>query len=316
MRKSVVILLALGLVLGCGPRKKAPAPLERLFPGTDVPLMISDPAERLLWKTQHFWDGFTAPDSLYFCDSLTVNGVWAEELERQAGYYITLLEQLPPEEGIRCVEHFFAQVSAFQEVHPDGPVFQKVTELIARYLYDPNSPVRSEELYQPYAAALAASPLVEPLEQQRYEREARLCGLNRPGTAAADFCFIDSAGRRRTLYGIQARLLLLIFGNPDCQACRDIQAELSGNQMLSNAISSGELKVVSVYIDEDIGKWKEHAGEYPTTWINGYDPDYVIRTDLLYHVRAIPSVYLLSEDKTVLLKDCTTERLFAALGLL
>ena len=316
MRKGVVVLLALTLVLGCGPRKKAPASLERSFPKADVPLMITDPAERLLWKTQHFWDGFTTPNSLYFSDSLTVNGVRAEELEKQAGYYVTLLEQLPIEEGVRCVEHLFTQVSAFQEAHPDGPVFQKVTELITTYLYDPNSPVRSEELYQPYAAALASSPLVELLEQQRYRREAQLCGLNRPGTAAADFSFIDSAGRRRTLYGIQARLLLLIFGNPDCQACRDIQAELSGNQTLSRAIASGELKVVSVYIDEDIDKWKEHAGEYPATWINGYDPGYVIRTDLLYHVRAIPSVYLLSQDKTVLLKDCTTERLFAALGLL
>ena len=315
MRKGVVVLLALTLVLGCGPRKKAPASLDRSFPKADVPLMITDPAERLFWKTQHFWDGFTAPDSLYFSDSLTVNGVRAEELEKQAGYYVTLLEQLPTEEGVHCVERLFAQLSAFQEAHPDGPVFKKITELITTYLYDPNSPVRSEELYQPYAAALAASPLVEPLEQQRYRREAQLCGLNRPGTAAADFSFIDSAGRRRTLYGIQARLLLLIFGNPDCQACRDIQAELSGNETLSRAIASGELKVVSVYIDEDIDKWKEHAGEYPATWINGYDPDFVIRTDLLYHVRAIPSVYLLSQDKTVLLKDCTTERLFAALGL-
>ena len=316
MRKSAVIALMLALVLGCGPRKKAPAPLDRHFPSAETPLMISDPAERLLWKTQHFWDSFTAPDSLYFCDSLIINGVRAEELEMQAGYYVTLLEQLPTEEGVHCVERLFAQLSAFQEAHPEGAVFQKLTELITKYLYDPNSPVRSEELYQPYAAALATSPLVEPLEQQRYQREAELCGLNRPGTAAADFSFIDSDGRRYTLYGIQARLLLLIFGNPDCQACRDIQAELSGNQTLSRAIVSGELKVVSVYIDEDIDKWKEHIREYPATWINGYDPDYIIRTDLLYHVRAIPSVYLLSQDKKVLLKDCTTERLFAALGLL
>ena len=35
--------------------------------------------------------------------------------------------------------------------------------------------------------------------------------------------------------------------------------------------------------------------------------------DLLYNVRAIPSLYLLDRDKTVLLKDAPEDRVFAAL---
>jgi hypothetical protein len=41
----------------------------------------------------------------------------------------------------------------------------------------------------------------------------------------------------------------------------------------------------------------------------------VIRTDLVYDVRAVPSLYLLSADKTVLLKDATPEQFFAAMGM-
>lgn len=86
-------------------------------------------------------------------------------------------------------------------------------------------------------------------------------------------------GRSRTLYGVKADLLLLVFGNPDCHAC------------------------------------KEHIPQCHASWINGYDPDFVIRTDLVYDVRAVPSLYLLSADKTVLLKDATTEQFFAAMGM-
>ena len=142
-----------------------------------------------------------------------------------------------------------------------------------------------------------------------------MCALNRPGTPATDFRFIDTAGRKRTLYGIRAELLLLIFGNPDCQACKELQEALESREDLSAAIASGELKVVDIYIDDDVEGWKQRVAEYPASWINGYDPDFVIRTDLLYNVRALPSLYLLDANKTVLLKDCTPEQFFAALGL-
>ena len=54
---------------------------------------------------------------------------------------------------------------------------------------------------------------------------------------------------------------------------------------------------------------------YPATWYNGFDPDFIIRADLLYNVRAIPSLYLLDKDKTVILKDAVTGRVLEFLYL-
>ena len=51
-------------------------------------------------------------------------------------------------------------------------------------------------------------------------------------------------------------------------------------------------------------------------WINGYDPDFVIRTDRLYAVRAVPSLYLLDKKKNVLMKDALPEYVLNALTLL
>ena len=53
---------------------------------------------------------------------------------------------------------------------------------------------------------------------------------------------------------------------------------------------------------------------YPEYCYNGFYPYYVIRTDLLYHVRAIPSLYLLDKDKKVVMKDATVENVFAFFG--
>ena len=71
--------------------------------------------------------------------------------------------------------------------------------------------------------------------------------------------------------------------------------------------------MVDIYIDEEIDVWKERMSAYPKDWINGYDPDYIIRTDRLYAVRAVPSLYLLDGNKTVLLKDAPENQIFNAL---
>lgn len=278
-------------------------------------MMITEPAERMAWLGEHFWDRYMATDSLYYSDSVTVNGVKMEDLEKQVGIFVTLLEQGAPESSERAMTTLYTRMEAFQQTFAEANLLPELTGLISRYLYDPNSPVRSEELYLPFVQGLSNCQLITGLDRARYAREARLCALNRPGTRAADFRFVDTAGRSHTLYGIKAEMMLLVFGNPDCHACKELQAALEESEELSGAIASGELKVVDIYIDEDIEAWKKHIPEYPTTWMNGYDPAFVIRTDLLYNVRALPSLYLLSADKTVLLKDATTEQLFAALGL-
>ena len=102
---------------------------------------------------------------------------------------------------------------------------------------------------------------------------------------------------------MKAEYVLLVFGNPDCTACRELVESMSSVPEISALEASGRLKVVDIYIDQEIDLWKERMASYPKYWIIGYDPDYVIRQDIIYDVRAVPSIYLLDKDKTVLLKD-------------
>ena len=227
------------LALSCGPRKvAAPVSHTRAFPAAEVPMMITEPSERMAWLGEHFWDRYTATDSLYYSDSVTVNGVTLEDLEKQVGIFVTLLEQGAPEDGSRAMENLYMRMVAFQSAFTQANLLPELTGLVSRYFYDPNSPVRSEELYLPFVQGLAGCPLITSLDRERYAREARLCALNRPGTRAADFTFVDTAGRRRTLHGIQAHLTLLVFGNPDCHACKELQEALEGSEELSGAIAS------------------------------------------------------------------------------
>lgn len=307
-------LLLCCVLLGCGPRTAQKAPASRDFPTVEVPAMVSEAAEdRFAWVSAHFWDAFTRTEPVYASDSTLLNGVKKEDVEKQMGVFASLLHPLPLEQGVPAMRSFHARLDAFQQAHPDSPLYPELTELARRYFYDPNSPVRSEDLYRPLAEALSQSEWVPEDRRPTYAWEARMCALNAVGTPATDFSFIDSKGRRRTLYGIRADITLLIFGHPDCTACKELVATMEAYPQLLEHIQKRELCVVDVYIDEELDAWKQHVADYPQEWINGYDPDYRIRTELLYHVRAVPSLYLLDRDKTVLLKDATPEDVLNAL---
>ena len=80
---------------------------------------------------------------------------------------------------------------------------------------------------------------------------------------------------------------------------------------MGRLISERKLAVVNIYIDEDIASWYSYMPIYPDNWYNGYDPNLIIRTDLLYNVRAIPSLYLLDRDKRVIMKDAPEPRVLS-----
>ena len=317
MGKRIILFIAtLGLLLGCGPRSGKggqPQPEVRDFPRMEVPAMLSDPEDRMAWISEHFWDGFTRTDKCWHCDSVTVNGVGMEQVEAQMGVFATLLQQASPASGKKGMEALYGRIAAFQQAFPDANVFPEMVRLTEFYFYDPNSPVRSEELYLPFVSRLAESELVDPARRPAYAWAARMCALNRPGTPAADFDFIDTKGRQRSLYGIQAPWTLLVFGNPDCNACKELTADISGDEYLNGLVQAGTLQVVDIYIDDDIDAWKERVEAYPKDWINGYDPKHIIREDLIYNIRAVPSLYLLDKEKRVVLKDATPEQVFSLL---
>ena len=89
---------------------------------------------------------------------------------------------------------------------------------------------------------------------------------------------------------------------------------LDKDPVISGLIAAGTMKVLNIYIDEDLDAWRSYMPIYPEIWYNGFDPDLVIRGETLYNVRAIPSLYLLDRDKTVIMKDAPEARLFSWLS--
>lgn len=272
------------------------------FPEVHIPGVITDPQERVSYMAAHYWDGLTVGMELD-----------PEQLESVFGTYASILGAVPPAEARASVEDLLGRIIACEAADTTSDFFENVSSLAGKYFYDPNSPLRDEELYLPFAETLASSQYVPEEKRGTYAYDAGICRLNRPGTVASDFWFIDTRGRRRHLLEPSSGYTLLIFSNPGCHACGETVSAIVEAPDYQRLRAAGELSVVNVYPDEDLEAWKAHVGEFPKDWTNGFDEGCSIRANLNYSLRAIPSLYLLDKDKKVILKDATIEKLIQEL---
>ena len=305
---SLVLVLLLAICCG-GPRSKRATVQDRSFPMVSVPAAYTDDADRLTYACSHFWDGFLAEGGP--TDSSHLLGVPKAEVEQAIANYITLLWQQPLPTAQKNVAGLFDAVSALQRKDTSSQFYTQFAQTLAFYFYDPNSPMRDEDLWLPYVAGLAGSPLTREDMRPAYRYEASMCRLCPRGSIAPDISAQRPDGSRFTLHGIKAERTLLFFTNPGCPACQEIIDAI--NSELGALVASGRLAVANIYVDEDYDAWKAYVGHYPREWYTGFDYSRAVREGRIYDVRAIPSVYLLGPDKTIILKDAPFERVLQAI---
>lgn len=311
MKKAILIISAAAMLAACVSGHKTGEPAARRFKAPEVPSVFTDPAERAKFLAKNYWNDFfsgTGPTDTGF-----VLGVRKDEIESAFSDYLSLLGMLDRKEAGEALDHMFTLVENKQAEDTSNHVFPVITGFMCKYLYDPNSPFRDEDLYLPVAGRMARSPYTVEDARPGYAFEERMCMLNRYGEKVPDFMITLASGRKMSLYDIKADMTLVFFSNPGCPACGEIMDDLVSKPYLDDFIREGRLAVVSMYIDEEIDKWREYEPEYPRNWISGYDSSHSIRTDTQYYIRAIPSLYLLDGQKRIVLKDAPVERVTAFL---
>lgn len=298
MKKSIytiLILLVAVMSIGCGggatkQKHSTKVKAARVFVPALVPSSISDPEARRQYMCEHYWDKLNLADSTFFAEIDTVQMV--EAFMAWVGNYMN------PNDG-SYVEKFM--VKAGQYPHS----LRYFAMLAEQVLYDPNSPLRSDELYIPVLQAQVESEWLDKYEKLSPQYNLDLALQNRIGRPANDFRYTTSTGRTGSLYGIKAKYTLIFFNNPGCTMCKTIREDICSSQLLTELISSGEIKVLALYPDELLDEWHAYKEHIPSNWINSYDKGTVIRNKNLYDLKAIPALYLLDSAKRVLIKDST-----------
>ena len=271
MKYLYVLLLTL-TVNACSGQRNQKTEESNVAPPTfemvSVPTLITDPVERAEYLVKHYWDKFDFKDTTYIHEP--------QVTEQALSNYIDLMNYVSPVAMSSSVK------AMMKQTEQDSAMFQYFSEMMEKYLYDPNSPLRNEEMYIAVLEYLTESSSLSDVEKIR---PAHL------------------------LDNIKADYLLLFFYNPDCHACQEITRQMESSFLINEFSKSNKLKILAVYPDEDLDAWKEHVSVMPKDWINSYDKSVSLKNDEIYDLKAIPTLYLLNKEKKVLLKDATFQQI-------
>ena len=295
MRRIAYILMVLLMAVGC---RRAQAPSTVSVPKVyykvpQAPAMLSGQEQVDDFYARNWWRDFDYSDTTQVALTDTAYMV------RLFADWATVLERVPDSVGVRSVEQVMDRASANKKT------FEWFVMAAREVLADPNSQWRDDELYMPVLRLRIASPFTDEATRERLRYRLEILSQNRIGHKANNIRYTLFDGFEGTLYGIKAEYTIIFINNPGCEMCRTVREEICASALLSRYIASGRLKVLAIYPDQDLDEWLRYRSEMPASWINGYDRECVMRTEGTYNLAAIPSLYLLDKDKTVLVKDGT-----------
>lgn len=250
------------------------------------PDSIGGRQDHINYMAKHFWTESTIADTTYF------------QSPKLLLDYLYLLKQT--DEQQKCVQSFVS-LACKQE-----KTFGLILYWLDNILYDSSSPHYNEKLYSSLMNAVInsdADSVMKLIPRKRME----MMNKNQVGKQAYEFSFVNKEGYTKSLYNIEAPLLLLVFNNPDCSLCHQTEKNIVQNELLQSLLNSSRLKLLAVTPDADYEEWMNHT--YPSNWLVGYDKEKVIYEQRLYDIQRLPCLYLLDKDKRVLLKEADYNRL-------
>jgi hypothetical protein len=304
MKKSNIYLQALCLLfltlggVSCHVKHKDSYPGNNNVAGREknvlpqIPQIITKRSEQMNYLADHYWDRFN------FCDTVNIADV---SVEKSFTEYLTVLSQVPPATSRSAMN------TLMEKSDWNNKILIRFFSLSEKYLYDPNSPLRNESLYMETLKHIVSNKRLPDAYKIRPRHQYKLACRNAPGSKAENFEFITASGSKGLLYKIKSPYLLLYFNNPDCGDCKRVCSLLRESAVIGSGLNSDNLKILSIYPDEDLAVWKKENSSIPSSWINVYNPGGVVKKNEIYDLKAIPCLYLIDKNKRVLLKDASFE---------
>ena len=295
---SAIIFLAGMLSLPMyGQDAQAPS---RPFDLPEIPEQLESLSDRTSFLVHHFWD------------KCHLNSAIRKPEQFKAAFkeYVDLMPYADATAVHESVENL---INKFKN---DPEHLLTLAGIARETLYDENAEFTSDEVFLPFAEAVASNKKIKSADKSEYARIASILNQSQEGKRAYDLQFTLPDGTRQKLSEVGQGYVLLFFndlGNPDCALAR---VRLSADHNVNNLLNQGRLKIVCITPGEPNEEWRQKVSGYNPQWVVGAAPDAVDHFDM----RNAPVFYYLSPSHSIRSKSLTIDGLleafrYAAVGL-
>lgn len=269
---------------------------ETYFPYPSPPEALTTLSQRTNYLVEHFWD------------RCNLKSAFSSRAKLAVAFrdYVSFM----PYASSDTVHASIAQL--IDKVKKDKKNLLTLGEIAEATLYSDSAEVLSDELYIPFAAAVAANKKIPAASRARFEHQARVLANSQLGAVAPALPFVTIDGNKSDLSKVETPYILLFFNDPDCDDCLFVKARLAADYNTRQLIDKNILKIVSIYPDAPSDEWKEGAALYPESWIVGASEE----ADETFDMRRAPVMYFLDKDRKILAKNMVIDNVISAFGII
>lgn len=252
--------------------------------------ILSDRRQFQRYYLEHFFDNFAWNDPRIF------NTVVVEQKLKE---YCNMIYQLDNPEYDSLV------VDALNRAKVNQTSYEYLFDALEHVLGSNISPYKVEHTYIAMLKDALQYPKLDENRNRRYTRELGFIDKNHAGDTIPNFNMVLANGDTISMYDIQSEYTLLYLQHPTCPTCHQVRNRMKDFDKLNKAISSGKLKVVMVYFEDDPKVWSNYVNsrEANPNYLQGWNFDQTIEDNNLFDTRTIPYMFLLDKDKVVIKKD-------------
>ncbi|MBO4504711.1 MAG: DUF5106 domain-containing protein [Bacteroidales bacterium] len=196
-------------------------------------------------------------------------------------------------------------IAALDAAKVNETTFYNFFDRVEKILGSNTSPYQMEGSYIKMLKYMLQYPKLEVARKTRYEHELSIIDKNHEGDILPDFRIVMSNGDTTTFYQIKSEYMILYLQHPTCPTCREVRGRMANFPALNSAIAKGNLKVLTVYFEDDTNIWNNfiHSSEANPAYFHGWNFDQTIEEKHLFDTRTIPYMFLIDKDKKVIRKD-------------
>lgn len=288
-KNGVISCVLVGiLAAGCGDRSANEATVNAVAASAELPLPVVpsglvQPEDRAGYVALHFWDALDFANDTLSCDTAFI--------EQNFANFVSILPYARRDDARRAAAALLDRAAA----HPDAASL--MVNVVDKYLGDPNSPMRSDDLYVMFLRQIVECEMADEAAMARAGYRLEQTSKNWPGTRAADIKLLARDGQRTDLWSAVRRdTTLVMFYDPDCEHCKEVTEHLRQSPVVAT------MHVLAIDVAGNREAWDGSKLSLPERWQVAYalDADDV---DEKYYLPALPALYLLSPEGEVLLKD-------------
>lgn len=289
LRDSILALCLFGSLI-CQAQTNSDA--DMLFTYPEPPEELVTLQERTTYLVTHFWDRCNMQSAILKPDAF----------KKAFMDYISFM----PYAEANAVHESIAKLISSYEKSPEHLL--TIAELAEDAVYNGEAEFLSDEIFLPFAKAVANNKKISKANKARLAHEAKVVEQTQVGQVAPELKYTLRDGSASQLSSTRGAHVLLFVNDPDCDECRTTRIRLSADYNINQLLDDGLLRIVSIYPDSYSQDWAQDVANYNPRWIVGAAPD----IDDIYDLRGTPTLYYLNPEGVILSKTLDPDNLLEA----